>query len=980
MTPRNIIRVSSQWLGEGVFFIRAEQQDLINHYMSNVTELKFRLFTRHRPTFYGTFVETMEHNRQVGLKLSPRLALDFFAESTYSKFLDWQWSEEILKLRQIAPRIKEALSQGHWRPDFQRWPAGKPAWKLDWPADQDLSALPHYTAEWIDGIINDLIAQNQEISLAWVNLRQIYPLLGNHSGVNISNEESWLEAIGWKQDDTPFKTCLQLIEPGEDYSEWNLKVLLQDKVDAAKLVEWHPDLFSVDEAFLRANSAPESSQSEDNILVAEAEVPAQWEDHRRKIVRDINRWLELVPWLADRQNSCQTGEEPSLLRRELGETEAWQFLASDSLQLADAGYTVFLPKWWEEVQHLKPLLKVKTRSSVGNWGEGWLGADRLVQFDWRLSVGDVELSEEEFRQLADKKRRLMQIRGKWVQLDPAFLQKVQKIIKQKKNMSLPELLQMHFLSPDREEKITDEDGGVEEDLQVEVELNQQLSSMVEQLKQQIDVCLEEPSSAFRGKLRQYQVRGSSWLLFLRRFGLGGCLADDMGLGKTIQWISYLLKVKEKENPSTPSLLICPTSVIGNWQKELARFAPDIRVHLHYGSQREKGEAFPRSLAEKDLVLTSYNLAHLDETELGSVEWDCICLDEAQHIKNAYTKQASAIRRFAGRHRVALTGTPMENRLTELWSIMDFLNPRYLGSINEFNKRFVSVIERKREEKHIKQVQRLIRPFLLRRVKTDPAIELDLPEKQELKEYIPLTVEQASLYENTLQNMFERLEEAAGMARRGVILSTLMKLKQLCDHPALFLKEEVPSNIRERSLKLERLLEMVEKLRQEGDSCLIFTQFVGMGQMIQRLLQKELKEEVYFLYGGTPRARREEMITGFQNFDTTKNPSNIFVLSLKAGGLGLNLTAASHVFHFDRWWNPAVENQATDRSHRIGQQRHVQVHKFICLGTLEERIDEMLERKQGLNEQIVGGSEAWITELSTGELREVFALRREWVAN
>jgi len=401
--------------------------------------------------------------------------------------------------------------------------------------------------------------------------------------------------------------------------------------------------------------------------------------------------------------------------------------------------------------------------------------------------------------------------------------------------------------------------------------------------------------------------------------------------------------------------------------------------LHYGPQRAKGTDFPSSIRGADLVLTSYNLAHIDEEEFSPLEWDCICLDEAQNIKNAYTKQAAAVRKFNARHRIAMTGTPMENRLTELWSLFDFINPGYLGSSGEFSRKFVSVIEKKGDAEDIGRMQKIIRPFLLRRVKSDPSIELDLPEKQEQKEYIPLTVEQASLYEGILHDLFEKLESAKGMARRGLVLSTLTRLKQLCDHPALLLKDDLLDDISSRSRKVERLLELVAELRQKGDRCLIFTQFIRMGQILQAVLKKELGEQSLYLHGGTPRKARDEMVARFQGTTMeTGDNCNIFILSLKAGGLGLNLTAANHVFHFDRWWNPAVENQATDRSHRIGQNRHVMVHKFISLGTMEERIDEVLERKSGLSEKIVNGGEAWITEISTSELKELFSLRQEWV--
>nr|WP_260115415.1 DEAD/DEAH box helicase [Paenibacillus sp. YPD9-1] len=610
------------------------------------------------------------------------------------------------------------------------------------------------------------------------------------------------------------------------------------------------------------------------------------------------------------------------------------------------------------------------------------GLGQLMQFDWKLALGDIELTEDEFRQLLEEKRKLVQIRGNWIQLDPQFMAQVEQIMKQmqkKKGLSFRDVLELH-LSGDVSGLIPEEDDpDAMRYLEMEVELNEQLRHMIDQLTQTSTIPRTEPPLSFRGSLRHYQVDGISWLLFLRRFGLGGCLADDMGLGKTIQWITYLLSVKEWEKPETPSLLVCPTSVLGNWQMELKRFAPTLNVHLHYGPQRLKGDAFKENLKDIDLVLTSYTLSHLDEAELSAISWNSICLDEAQNIKNAYTKQASAIRRLDGYHRIALTGTPIENRLTELWSIFDFANPGYLGTIREFTHRYVNAIERTRDTDTINKVQKLIRPFLLRRVKKDPAIQLDLPEKNESKTFVSLTAEQGSLYENYIQDMFERLDKLSAMERRGLILAALTKLKQVCNHPALMLKEGLAAPWSGCSNKLERLLEMVQELRQEGDKCLIFTQFVETGHLLQHVLQQELSEPVLFLHGGTSKTARDEMIAHFQDASVpAAEQRSIFILSLKAGGIGLNLTAANHVFHYDRWWNPAVENQATDRAFRIGQTRHVQVHKFVTLGTLEERIDEMIERKLGLSQQIVGTGENWITELTTDELRDLFSLRREWV--
>lgn len=417
--------------------------------------------------------------------------------------------------------------------------------------------------------------------------------------------------------------------------------------------------------------------------------------------------------------------------------------------------------------------------------------------------------------------------------------------------------------------------------------------MVKGLRDLKELPLETVPLALQGELRPYQQLGMSWLLFLRRYGFGGCLADDMGLGKTVQLISYLLKIKETETAG-PSLIICPTSVLGNWQKELERFAPDLSVHLHYGSNRLKAEAFTEKAAEADVVLTSYGLTHLDLEEFESITWSSISIDEAQNIKNSATKQSRAVRKLKGLHHIALTGTPMENRLSELWSIFDFINHGYLGSLGQFQKRFVLPIERDNEKDRIHQLQALIRPFLLRRTKKDEEVALNLPDKLEQKEYCPLTAEQASLYEQLVRDTLADIDKLSTFERKGLILQMLSRLKQLCNHPALYLKEEKPGNLLERSTKLEKLQELVGSVVDQGESCLIFTQYIGMGQMIQRMIKEEFGLEVPFLNGSVPKQQRDRMITKFQEREFP-----VFLLSLKAGGTGLNLTAANHVIHYDR---------------------------------------------------------------------------------
>jgi SNF2 family DNA or RNA helicase len=435
----------------------------------------------------------------------------------------------------------------------------------------------------------------------------------------------------------------------------------------------------------------------------------------------------------------------------------------------------------------------------------------------------------------------------------------------------------------------------------------------------------------------------------------------------------LLTMQEERTLNAPVLLICPMSVVGNWEHELKRFAPSLTAMIHHGAGRLTGDAFRKEAMRHNLVISTYALVTRDRELLESVPWLGVVLDEAQNVKNASTKQAQAVRALKANFRVALTGTPVENRLSELWSIMEFLNPGYLGSSDVFRKNFALPIERGNDAASKAQLRTLIQPFILRRVKTDPTIISDLPEKLEMKVYCTLTPEQAELYEALVRDMLEQIESSEGIQRKGLVLSSLTKLKQICNHPEHFLGDRSP--LKDRSGKLARLEEMLDEVVLAGDRALVFTQYAEWGRDLQNYLREQLGREVIFLHGGTPRHIRDRLVTRFQN-DRRGPP--IFILSLKAGGIGLNLTRASHVFHYDRWWNPAVEQQATDRAFRIGQTRNVQVHKLITSGTLEERIDDMIESKRVLAEQIVGAGESWLTEMSTNELRDLFELRREAV--
>lgn len=913
-------------------------------------ELASVLFAWDERSYYGTFLVKTEDS----IRLGPSEALTFFACPPWLAHIAYARDDAFAEYQHTASAISQALASGSILPHFAEWKAGRVGWIIDDTA----SALPDYANKWLSLALAEKLYAPGEVGRSWEQLLTQFPAL-SVMGEDLSphmQEKEWLQSIGWLPDLTPFRTCLQIVEATESNGEWQLNMYLQDREQPDRLFKLPPGTLSLNR---EANPA----------------IPQEWLAYGERFARDLRLCEEILSRLDPNQ------EHPNVPAR-LSNDQAWMFLTNCSLQLVQAGIHVFLPPWWEQARRVKPRLKAKISSSTGSGRQTFLGISQVMEFEWKLALGPVELSEEEFAELILQKQRLMKIRGHWVQLTPDLFQQLQAALNKTKGshgLSLREVMRMYLSAPTEDREMSAADPDAPQPLSIEVELNQHLLMMINRLQETAHIPMMEQPSTFRGTLRNYQLKGSSWLLFLRQFGLGACLADDMGLGKTVQFITYLLHLKQIGETSSPSLLICPTSVIGNWQKELERFAPSLNVFIHYGTHRRKKDAFVPAIRGADLVITSYALSHLDEEELSSVTWNAVCLDEAQNIKNAYTKQASAVRDLRAQHRIALTGTPIENRLSELWSIFDFLNPGYLGSLGEFTQRFVLPIERDRDRMLVIQVQRLIQPFLLRRVKTDPHIQLDLPEKNERKEYVPLTAEQGALYETAIADMFARMENASPMERRGLILTTLTRLKQLCDHPALILNEIATPNEARRSHKVQRLLELVEEIREKGERCLIFTQFIEMGNMLQRILTKSGYGPVFFLNGSTKKEKRDEMIARFQNATLPDHErGTVFILSLRAGGIGLNLTEANHVIHIDRWWNPAVENQATDRAYRIGQKRNVQVYKFISLGTIEERIDEMMERKLSLSNQIVGTGENWITELSTAELRDLFALRRDWL--
>jgi SNF2 family DNA or RNA helicase len=490
---------------------------------------------------------------------------------------------------------------------------------------------------------------------------------------------------------------------------------------------------------------------------------------------------------------------------------------------------------------------------------------------------------------------------------------------------------------------------------------------------------------FSGQLRPYQERGLGWLAFLHRFDQGACLADDMGLGKTIQLLAFLQHLKAEDELKRPVLLVAPTSVLTNWKREAAGFTPELGVHEHYGPRRPSSpEALKKALKGVDLMLTSYGLLQRDSELLESVDWQGVVIDEAQAIKTPTAKQSMAARDLArpgklSRFRIALTGTPVENRVSELWALMDFLNPKVLGDEPFFRQRYRLPIERYGDMASLRDLKARVGPFILRRLKTDKSIISDLPEKVELSEWVGLSPEQKKLYNKTVEASLDAIARAPLGQKHGQVLALLTKLKQICNHPALALKEDADAaahsatGFSSRSAKVQRLEEILEEVIEAGDRALLFTQFAEWGHLLKAYLERKWRQEVPFLYGSTSKNERQAMVDRFQ--DDPRGPQ-LFLLSLKAGGVGLNLTRASHVFHIDRWWNPAVENQATDRAYRIGQQNRVMVHKFITSGSVEEKIDRMIREKSKLAAEIVGSGEEWLGGLEVSQLRDLVALEED----
>ncbi|HNO78054.1 MAG TPA: DEAD/DEAH box helicase [Phycisphaerae bacterium] len=900
---------------------------------------------------------------------------------------------EMIRQRQFSPHIDEGANESytaHWRLTVQS--KNSLAWlqevadamphvcrALDGVHERDrdparlVESFLHICA---DGLIRrslvqdpffDQIHERAEQEGTW-DVRWLSSLLGNEGGLDsdaegrtefIGHARSWIGKLDRGRTQIPARMCFELLDPAYDDDD------LDENVTDAEDKPWKIRYW------LQSEDAPNTLQDIAEVWADDSSTPSLLRNtlqaRREEIIRNLTRAAEVfAPFEASLQ-------EPQPIGVALNATQAHVFVRDAATLLESRGFGVRLPDWARRFErqiglrlHVAPVSEQsEASSSSDNVGRSGVGLSSIVDFQWQLAIGDSSISREEFEQLRMQQSPLVRFRGEWVYFDTGASTKAAQFLDAQSTgqMTLGQAIRMAGGATD--DDIDLPIFGLDAESWIERLLNAAPNAEFEKLSQ---------PEYFNGTLRPYQLRGLAWLSFMQKAGIGACLADDMGLGKTIQLIALLLQERQKNNAPGPTLIFCPMSVVGNWKRELERFAGELKVSVHHGPERLTGDAFIKNAQKSDAIITTYALGHRDLETLRKVMWHRIVLDEAQKIKNPSAAQTIAIRSLPSTHRIGLTGTPLENHLSELWSIMEMLNPGILGNAAAFRRRFAVPIERLGDSNRAKQLKTMIGPFILRRIKSDPAVECDLPEKMEMRVFCNLTAEQASLYERIVAETMSTVEATTGIRRRGIILASLTRLKQICNHPVHFLDDG--SELDSRSGKCERLIDMLEEVISENDRALVFTQFRKMGDLLATLIKKRLRTEAIFLHGGTTSKKREQMVERFQD---PSSDVRIFLLSLKAGGLGMNLTAANHVFHFDRWWNPAVEDQATDRAHRIGQTRRVQVHKFVCMGTIEDRIDKMLTEKVSLADRIVGSGDDWITGLSNEDLHAHLMLSREIIA-
>lgn len=684
----------------------------------------------------------------------------------------------------------------------------------------------------------------------------------------------------------------------------------------------------------------------DKLYTDEDVFGAKASDISRIVEKQLNYALRYMPELEE------LFEDEDKLYLDLNLNEVYKIITQTAYYLQKAQIEVILPKELANIVIPRASINAKVKASrsqdladlINNTSSSKILLDDILDFSYEIALGDEKISIEEYKKLLETNNGLIKYKNKYVLIDQEESRKIfEQIAKSNlKSMSRMELIHAS-LSGQFEQYDFDYDAA--------------FARVLSDFTKPVEVSVPKD---LKGELRPYQEVGLRWLWTNVSKGFGACMADDMGLGKTIQVISLLLKMKEEGKLKKPVLVICPTTLMGNWMKELQMFAPSLDATIYHGADRQLD-------VNHDVILTTYAIMRIDVEELKKHSWGVIIVDEAQNIKNPDTAQTLAIKLLKADVKIAMTGTPVENRLTELWSIFDFINKGYLGSLREFQKSYAIPIERFKEHSRANKLRMSISPFVLRRLKTDKHVISDLPEKMVLNEYCYLSKMQAVLYEKTLNEMMTKISGFTGVNRRGNIFKLITALKQICNHPYQFLKSGEMG--RELSGKMEKCLDLVQSILDNGEKTLIFTQYKEMGDILCRVIAQECNTEPLFFHGSLTVSQREDLIDRFQNNDDAK----VMILSLKAGGTGLNLTSATNVIHYDLWWNPAVEDQATDRTYRIGQDKNVMVHRMITLGTFEEKIDEMLKSKKELADLAVYEGEKIITELSDEEIYEIFTL-------
>ena len=732
----------------------------------------------------------------------------------------------------------------------------------------------------------------------------------------------------------------------ENFAQWFDELYLgkYDVIPFFKIEKIEDELFRL-KVYIK-NRKTDESVLIDKLYTDDEVFGANSSDISRIVEKQLNYALRYMPELEE------LFEDEEKLALDLNLNEVYKIITQTAYYLQKAQIDVVLPDELVNVVVPRASINAKVKASrsadladiFNSNSSGKISLDDILDFSYEIAIGNDKISLEEFNKMVENSTGLIKYKNKYVLVDK---EESKKIFEQVAKANLKSMSRMELIHAAMAGQIDEYD----------FDYDDAFARVIKDFTKPVEVTVPK---TLNGELRPYQQIGLKWLWTNVSKGFGACMADDMGLGKTIQVISLILKLKEEKSLTKPVLVICPTTLMGNWMKELQMFAPSLDAVVYHGAERKLD-------VKHDIILTTYAIMRIDVEELKKQSWGMIIVDEAQNIKNPDTAQTLAIKMLKSDIKIAMTGTPVENRLTELWSIFDFINKGYLGSLKDFQKSYAIPIERFKETSRAAKLKMSVSPFVLRRLKTDKHVITDLPEKMVLNEYCYLTKPQAVLYEKTLNEMMDKISGFTGINRRGNIFKLITALKQICNHPYQFLKSGEMG--KELSGKMEKCVSTVQTILENNEKTLIFTQYKEMGDILTKVLAQECNTEPLFFHGSLTVPQREELIDRFQNDDDTK----LMILSLKAGGTGLNLTSATNVIHYDLWWNPAVEEQATDRTYRIGQDKNVMVHRMITLGTFEEKIDEMLKSKKELADLAVYEGEKIITELSDEEIYNIFTL-------